>query len=139
MTRPIIDATLSTNAMRRRSTRQRNNTDEFGACGKSIGGQARAREVNRELAPLVDVMIGNEEDFTAALGFEVAGRDQHAAALDLDSFGRMIDEVLKTFPNFAIVTTTLRQARTATINDWGAVVHADGQLWSAGAIPLPRV
>src|SRR5919108_444655 len=31
---------------------------------KSIGGQAKAVSVNRELAPLVDVMIGNEEDFT---------------------------------------------------------------------------
>src|SRR6266403_955698 len=38
---------------------------------KSIGGQQRAVAVNRELAPLVDVVIGNEEDFTAALGFEV--------------------------------------------------------------------
>src|SRR5678816_3572684 len=40
---------------------------------KSIGGQQRAQEVNRDLAPLVDVMLGNEEDFTAALGFEVEG------------------------------------------------------------------
>src|ERR1700689_2316947 len=40
---------------------------------KSIGGKAKATEVNRELASFVDVMIGNEEDFTAALGFEVKG------------------------------------------------------------------
>ena len=36
---------------------------------KSIGGHAKAREVNREIAKYVDVMIGNEEDFTASLGF----------------------------------------------------------------------
>src|SRR6185295_9232961 len=36
---------------------------------KSVGGQQRAREVNREIAKFVDVMIGNEEDFTACLGF----------------------------------------------------------------------
>ena len=36
---------------------------------KSIGGQARAQEVNRAIAPFVDVMIGNEEDFQAALDF----------------------------------------------------------------------
>ena len=98
---------------------------------KSIGGQARARDVNRDLAPLVDVMLGNEEDFTAALGFKVDGLDEHASALDARSFGRMIDQVVTTFPNIAIVGTTLRQARTATVNDWGAVVHADGRLWSA--------
>jgi 2-dehydro-3-deoxygluconokinase len=98
---------------------------------KSIGGIARAREVNRELAPLVDVMIGNEEDFTAALGFEVPGLDDNASTLDPDNFGRMIAQVRHTFPNFAIVATTLRHARTATLNDWGAVVHAEGKLWSA--------
>jgi 2-dehydro-3-deoxygluconokinase len=35
---------------------------------KSIGGKSKAQEMNRRLAPLVDVMLGNEEDFTAALG-----------------------------------------------------------------------
>src|ERR1051326_5681131 len=43
---------------------------------QSIGGKARAQEVNRELAPLVDVMLGNEEDFTACLGLEVEGRSE---------------------------------------------------------------
>ncbi len=42
---------------------------------RAVGGQERAREVNRAVAPLVDVMLGNEEDFSAALGFEVAGVD----------------------------------------------------------------
>ena len=49
---------------------------------KSIGGQARAREVNQRLAPLVDVMLGNEEDFSAALGFEVEGVDADLTRLD---------------------------------------------------------
>jgi 2-dehydro-3-deoxygluconokinase len=98
---------------------------------KSIGGQARAREVNLELAPLVDVMLGNEEDFTAALGFEVAGLDDQASALDPKNFGRMIEQAVKAFPNFAVVATTLRQASTATRNDWGAVVYADGRLYHA--------
>jgi 2-dehydro-3-deoxygluconokinase len=98
---------------------------------KSIGGQARAREVNRELAPLVDVMLGNEEDFTAALGFEVAGLDEHLSALDPANFARMIELAIARFPNFRIVATTLRHARTASLNDWGAVLVADGKLYSA--------
>src|SRR6202167_5747083 len=49
---------------------------------KSIGGQAEATEVNRELASYVDVMIGNEEDFTAALGFEIEGVGEHLCRLD---------------------------------------------------------
>src|SRR5678816_232785 len=98
---------------------------------QSIGGQARAREVNRELAPLVDVMLGNEEDFTAALGFEVEGLDEHHSKLDVRNFQRMIERAVAEFPNFKIVATTLRNAKTATINDWGAVCYADGKLYQA--------
>jgi 2-dehydro-3-deoxygluconokinase len=98
---------------------------------KSIGGQKRAQDVNRELAPYVDVMLGNEEDFTAALGFAVEGLDEHLAALDPKNFARMIEKAVGTFPNFRAVATTLRNARTATVNDWGAVLWYDGQLFAA--------
>jgi 2-dehydro-3-deoxygluconokinase len=98
---------------------------------KSIGGQKRAQEVNRGLAPLVDVMLGNEEDFTAALGFEVEGVDESLSELDPTAFGKMIERAVKTFPNFAVVATTLRNATTATLNDWGAVCWSDGKLYQA--------
>ena len=98
---------------------------------QSIGGQARAREVNRELAPLVDVMLGNEEDFTAALGFEVEGLDEHHAKLEVKNFQRMIEQAVKTFPNLKVVATTLRNAKTATRNDWGAVCYSEGALYQA--------
>ena len=98
---------------------------------RSIGGKERAVEVNRQLAPLVDVMIGNEEDFTAALGFEVEGLDEHHSKLDVANFERMIKLAVKGFPNFLVVGTTLRNAKTATVNDWGAVCFADGKLYQA--------
>ncbi|MDQ3685694.1 MAG: sugar kinase [Acidobacteriota bacterium] len=98
---------------------------------KSIGGQARAREVNRELAPFVDVMLGNEEDFTAALGFDVEGLDEHHSKLDIENFRRMIERAVKDFPNFNVVATTLRNARTATINDWAAVCYHEGELYKS--------
>jgi 2-dehydro-3-deoxygluconokinase len=98
---------------------------------QSIGGQARAREVNRKLAPLIDVMIGNEEDFTAALGFEVEGLDEHHSKLDVENFRRMIEHAVREFPNLKVVATTLRHAKTATRNDWGAVCYADGEMYQA--------
>jgi 2-dehydro-3-deoxygluconokinase len=98
---------------------------------RSIGGQARAREVNRSLAPLIDVMIGNEEDFTAALGFEVEGLDEHISKLDVSNFRKMIERVVGEYSNLKVVATTLRSAKTATINDWGAVCYYDGQLYQA--------
>jgi 2-dehydro-3-deoxygluconokinase len=98
---------------------------------KHVGGQAKAREVNRELAPYVDVMIGNEEDFSAALGFEVPGIDADLVKLDAAGYKKMILEVVETFPNIKVVATTLRTAKTATINDWGAIVHCDGKFFEA--------
>lgn len=98
---------------------------------RSIGGQARAQEVNRGLAPYIDVMIGNEEDFTAALGFAVEGLDEHHSKLDVTNFGRMIETAVSACPNFKVVATTLRNAKTATVNDWGAVCWYEGTLYQA--------
>ena len=88
---------------------------------QSIGGQAKAQEVNRQLARYVDVMIGNEEDFTASLGFEVAGVDEQLSSLEVDAFAAMIDEVSRAYPNFQVIATTLRTVHTASDNDWGAI------------------
>ena len=97
---------------------------------KSIGGKKRAQEVNRRIAPYIDVMLGNEEDFSAALGYEVAGVDEHHSKLEVESFKKMITTAVKDFP-FKVVATTLRVARTATRNDWGAICYADGQFYEA--------
>ncbi|GEL97872.1 sugar kinase [Cellulomonas terrae] len=93
---------------------------------KAVGGQARAQEVNRAIAPHIDVMIGNEEDFTASLGFEVDGVDENLSALELSSFAAMIDRVAETYPNFRVIATTLRTVHSATVNDWGAIAWSKG-------------
>lgn len=98
---------------------------------KSIGGKAKAQEVNRLLAPLVDVMLGNEEDFTAALGFPVEGLDESHSKLDLINFQRMMERVARDFPNLKVVATTLRNAKTATVNDWGAVCFCESKFFQA--------
>ena len=98
---------------------------------KSIGGKSKAQEINRRLAPLADVMLGNEEDFTAALGFEVSGLDEHHSKLDPDNFKGMIEKVVQDFPNPALIATTLRHARTATRNDWGAICYYDREFYQA--------
>jgi 2-dehydro-3-deoxygluconokinase len=97
---------------------------------KSLGGKARAQEVNRRIAPFVDVMLGNEEDFSAALGYEVPGMDEHHSTFAAESFQQMIARVLKDYP-FQVVATTLRKAKTATENDWGAVCYHEGRFFQA--------
>lgn len=83
------------------------------------GGLARARAVNRELAPQVDVMLGG----THALGFESAGT--------VEAVGRALQDVARAFPNLKVVASTVRTVRSATVNDWGAVCWADGALHPA--------
>jgi 2-dehydro-3-deoxygluconokinase len=98
---------------------------------KSIGGKSKAQETNRRLAPLVDVMLGNEEDFTAALGFEVNGLDEQHSRLDSSNFKKMIERVADDFPKLSVLATTLRHAKTATLNDWGAMCYYDGNFYEA--------
>lgn len=98
---------------------------------QAIGGPARAQEVNRELARQVDVMIGNEEDFTACLGFAVDGVDARLSNLEVSAFKGMIERAVKEYPNFKVAATTLRSVRSATRNDWGAICWADGSLYEA--------
>ena len=102
---------------------------------KSIGGQAKAREVNREIAKHVDVMIGNEEDFTASLGFEVAGVDHAISAIETDAFKAMIKTAVKEYPNFKVAATTLRRVITATKNDWSAILWQDGTFHESRQYP----
>ena len=102
---------------------------------KSIGGQRKAREVNREIARYVDVIIGNEEDFTASLGFEVEGLDHNLSRIETDAFKNMIKQAVAEFPNFKVAATTLRRVHTATINDWSAICYHDGRFHESRLYP----
>jgi 2-dehydro-3-deoxygluconokinase len=102
---------------------------------KGIGGPQKAREVNCELVKLVDVLFGNEEDFSVALGFDVEGIDEHHSALPTQSFKEMIGSVREQFPSLQVVATTLRVATTATRNDWGAIAWSDGEFYEATPRP----
>jgi 2-dehydro-3-deoxygluconokinase len=98
---------------------------------KGFGGLKRCREINRKIAEYVDVMIGNEEDFTACLGFEVEGADENLTDLDVGSFQKMIKTAVKQFPNFKATATTMRGVKSATLNDWGAMCWVDGKFYTS--------
>ena len=102
---------------------------------KDIGGIEKAQQVNKEIAKYIDVMIGNEEDFTACLGFEIEGNDENLKSLNLDGYVKMLGEVCKTYPNFKVIATTLRTVKTATVNDWSAMVYADGKVYNGLSLP----
>ncbi len=96
-----------------------------------IGGREKAQAVNLRIAKYVDVMLGNEEDFTACLGFAVEGQDEHISSIDVEKFKAMIEAAVEAFPNFKAIATTLRTVKTASINDWGAIGWYDHAFYSA--------
>ncbi|MDA1044696.1 MAG: sugar kinase [Verrucomicrobia bacterium] len=102
---------------------------------KDFGGLEKCRQINREIARVVDVMIGNEEDFTACLGFEIDGADEHLTDLDVSAFRAMITKVVAEYTNFKATATTLRGVKSATVNDWGAMAWCDGQFYTATPRP----
>ena len=102
---------------------------------KTIGGLKKAQEVNREIAGHVDVMIGNEEDFTASLGFAVPGTDEKLSHLEAGAFKAMIEPAVGTFPNFKVAATTLRRVVSATRNDWSAILWHEGKFHESRKYP----
>jgi 2-dehydro-3-deoxygluconokinase len=106
---------------------------------KSIGGQKKAREVNREIAKYVNVMIGNEEDFTASLGFEVEGADEQLTHIETDAFKKMIAKAVAEYPNFKVAATTLRKVITATVNDWSAICYTGGKFYESRKYPALEI
>ncbi len=95
---------------------------------KSIGGKAKAQEVNRELVRKVDVLLGNEEDFSAMLGIALKGVTDDFAELHVESYEQMLRDVAEAYPNLKVIATTLRTAHTATRNAWGAMALAEGKI-----------
>lgn len=98
---------------------------------KAVGGQAKCQEVNREIAQYVDVMIGNEEDFMACLGLEIEGLDENITTLQLDSYKAMMRSAVQQYPNFKAIGTTLREVKSATLNNWAAICYAGGEFYES--------
>jgi 2-dehydro-3-deoxygluconokinase len=97
---------------------------------KDIGGHKKAQEVNKEIAKYVDVMIGNEEDFIACLGFSVSGGAEDFGELDIEGYKTMLGTVSKEYPNFKVIASTLRTVKSASINDWTAICLAGGEIYT---------
>ena len=98
---------------------------------KSHGDLEAARRANRQIAAHVDVMIGAEEDFAACLGFEIPGLDPDPPEMDVSNFKRMVEASRAAFPNFKVVARSLRHSKSASRNDWGAILWTDGRFHEA--------
>lgn len=98
---------------------------------QGVGGLKRAQEVNRAIVRQVDVLLGNEEDFTACLGLRVEGMDERISQIDIVAFKKMMTELVAAYPNIKLAATTLRTVHSANVNDWGAICWAGGEFFQA--------
>jgi 2-dehydro-3-deoxygluconokinase len=103
---------------------------------EGIGGKQKAQEVNRELVSAVDVLFGNEEDFSATLGITIEGVSDDFSHLPVASYESMLQRVAGLYPNLKLIATTLRTAHTATQNDWGAIALHEGKIIHVPQRPL---
>jgi 2-dehydro-3-deoxygluconokinase len=88
---------------------------------KAIGGRAKAQEVNRAIVRKLDVLLGNEEDFSAMLGIAIKGVSADFSELPIEGYEQMLREVASAYPNLKLIASTLRSVRTASLNAWGAI------------------
>ncbi|TVR54636.1 MAG: sugar kinase [Puniceicoccaceae bacterium] len=96
-----------------------------------LWSSAEAIRVTKEIVPNVDVLIGNEEDFQKVLGFEVKGADENFSALPVDNYKRMVEQVVKAYPNIKGICTTLREVKSGLLNNWSGILWYDGQFYDS--------
>lgn len=88
-----------------------------------------ARRVNREIAGLVDVLVGDEYAWAACLGVEAG--EARADPCDSGPFDRLVERRAADFPNVRVFAATLRDPVSASVNRWGAVLWAGGRRYEA--------
>ncbi|MGA3352574.1 MAG: sugar kinase [Acidimicrobiales bacterium] len=106
---------------------------------QAAGGAKRAVEVNRRLVALVDVLFGNEEDLEAALGYEIEGAGADYSKLDMGTYATILGRVSRDYPNLKLIATSLRQVKSASINDWGGICFGSGRLIEGEFLPDVQV
>lgn len=86
---------------------------------KERGGRDAANRLNRELLPHADVCLG-------AFDF-----DSKLSKYDENAFRRAAEKMRREFPNLKIIVSTLREVKSASLHDFSAVAHADGEVYKA--------
>jgi len=77
--------------------------------------------------PYIDVIIGNEEDFETMLGIKADDTTKTYSKLDPMNYKTVAEKVCAKYPNVKTVGTTLREVKTACLNDWRTVAYHNGE------------
>lgn len=84
----------------------------------TLWSSEKAQAVLKEILPYIDVLLGNEEDFEKCLGIKAAETTQNFSKINPQSYEDVARKAIEMYPNIQLVATTLRDAKTALLNDW---------------------
>jgi 2-dehydro-3-deoxygluconokinase len=96
-----------------------------------LWSRSSAIDRTRHLIPFIDVLIGNEEDFQKAMGFEVEGTDEPLRTLPLEGYKSMVLRVVQAHPHIQSVGTTLREVVSGSVNTWSAILYSGGVFYQS--------
>lgn len=85
-------------------------------------GKELARECMAEVLPLVDLVIGNEEDAADVLDIHPVGTDVAVGELNIAGYENVARQIVRKYDNVSRVAITLRESITADHNNWGAML-----------------
>jgi 2-dehydro-3-deoxygluconokinase len=68
--------------------------------------------------PYIDVILGNEEDFDTMLGIKAGNTDENFSSIDPMNYRAVAKKVLEKYPHISVVGTSLREVKTALLNNW---------------------
>ncbi len=88
-----------------------------------------------EILPLVDLVVGNEEDAEKVLGIRAEGTSVEEGRINAAAYEDVARQIRQRFPNVSQVAITLRESISATHNNWGAML-LDGKADEVHFAPL---
>lgn len=77
-----------------------------------------ARAAAQTLMPYIDVVLGNEEDFDTMLGIKAENTDENYSTINPENYKTVAEKVMKLYPHVSAVGTSLREVKTALLNNW---------------------
>jgi 2-dehydro-3-deoxygluconokinase len=82
-----------------------------------------AERTMRDILPLIDVLIANEEDCGDVLGIRAVDTDVQAGKLAADRYPDVARQIIGQFPNISLIGITLRESISASHNNWGGMLY----------------
>lgn len=85
--------------------------------------KARAREINRQIAPQLGFLVGNDSDLADALGYVTPVQSDASYGEWVDAYRETVRQVARAYPNLSLIGTQWRGATNADLVSWGAVLY----------------